>query len=91
MDHHCPFLNNCVGRGNVRPFLLFLFWVVVGMLYALPLLFYSVIIHKASIVKVCTMSASPNEPGTGTCPLCMSAALAGQSSRPGCRVARWLH
>lgn len=33
MDHHCFFLNNCVGRTNLRAFLLFLEWVLLGSLY----------------------------------------------------------
>lgn len=33
MDHHCLFLNNCVGRNNLQPFLLFLAWLLLGALY----------------------------------------------------------
>lgn len=37
MDHHCPFINNCIGRANLRNFLLFLVWTVLSMVYVLGL------------------------------------------------------
>lgn len=33
MDHHCPFLSNCVGTDNHRNFLLFLAWTIVSCCY----------------------------------------------------------
>ena len=52
MDHHCPFLNNCVGRGNMRPFLLFLFWVMLAMVYAMTMLTVSIYKHRKTLKRV---------------------------------------
>jgi palmitoyltransferase len=30
-DHHCPWLNACVGLGNERHFVLFMLWLAFGM------------------------------------------------------------
>jgi len=33
MDHHCVFINNCVGAKNHRYFLQFLVWMLTGLVY----------------------------------------------------------
>lgn len=61
MDHHCPWINNCVGHCNHAHFTAFLFWAVCGCL-------------QASVVLSCSLYRALNRVwyiyyGNGTEPL----------------------
>lgn len=48
MDHHCPWINNCVGEANQKFFIQFLFFVGVACLYSISLVVASWVIQPTS-------------------------------------------
>lgn len=49
MDHHCPWINNCVGEWNQKYFIQFLFYVAILSAYSLFLVGFSWYYHGSSI------------------------------------------
>ncbi|CAF1223880.1 unnamed protein product [Rotaria magnacalcarata] len=44
LDHHCPWINNCVGEFNQKYFMLFLFYVGVISVYVMAFLIWSLVV-----------------------------------------------
>ncbi|CAF2622536.1 unnamed protein product [Rotaria sp. Silwood2] len=46
LDHHCPWINNCVGEFNQKYFILFLFYIGVTSIYVLAFVIWSLIVFS---------------------------------------------
>ncbi|KAK8741159.1 hypothetical protein OTU49_002526 [Cherax quadricarinatus] len=59
MDHHCPWVNNCVGENNQKFFVLFTFYIALLSLHGLFLGIYQFVICVKSEWRECSSFSPP--------------------------------
>mgnify|MGYP006102567317 CR=1 FL=1 len=59
MDHHCPWINNCVGYYTLKPFLLFLTYVTVQCFLTCYWMYKSARVHKMEHVSFIALIPAP--------------------------------
>lgn len=61
MDHHCPWVNNCVGHNNHKYFILFVTYATIGMGYAIITIIASIVYDLRASKKVIFISGSASQ------------------------------